>query len=295
MPNDFRPTFPGVMPCRLPWRSVYANVVPCVLDNRLSLLELIAKMQFVINNYTAAIEANHTDIVNLNAYVVQLETDLRAYIDAQDAVTLASANAYTDAAAAELNAAIASLREYVDTQDAATLSSAKNYTVNAIATLRAYVDAQLALKQDLLTFDQVPTDGSTNPVESNGIYDALALKLDASRVTDDITEDSTDVITSGAVYGLQQQLAAAIPVYINVTLNKGTGDVTPDSPSAFAEAMAYANVNRETVLRVSYTDAYRNDLMFMHLGLRSGSQSLIYFNHAGTITATASGWTYTQA
>ena len=36
----------------------------------------------------------------------------------------------------------------------------------------------VAGKQDTLTFDTQPIDGSTNPVESNGIYDALAGKLD---------------------------------------------------------------------------------------------------------------------
>ena len=33
-------------------------------------------------------------------------------------------------------------------------------------------------KQNVLTFDNVPTDGSNNPVRSNGIYDALAEKAD---------------------------------------------------------------------------------------------------------------------
>lgn len=40
----------------------------------------------------------------------------------------------------------------------------------------------IATKQGVLTFDTVPTDGSTNPVESNGIYDALALKLNTANV-----------------------------------------------------------------------------------------------------------------
>lgn len=35
-------------------------------------------------------------------------------------------------------------------------------------------------KQNVLSFDSVPTDGSTNPVESNGIYDALAGKIGTS-------------------------------------------------------------------------------------------------------------------
>ena len=36
------------------------------------------------------------------------------------------------------------------------------------------VNALLAQKQDLLTFDTAPTSGSTNPVESGGIFSAIA-------------------------------------------------------------------------------------------------------------------------
>ena len=35
------------------------------------------------------------------------------------------------------------------------------------------IDQALAAKQDALTFDAVPTEGSTNPAESGGIYDAI--------------------------------------------------------------------------------------------------------------------------
>lgn len=35
------------------------------------------------------------------------------------------------------------------------------------------IDQALAAKQDVLTFDAVPTEGSTNPAESGGIYDAI--------------------------------------------------------------------------------------------------------------------------
>lgn len=38
----------------------------------------------------------------------------------------------------------------------------------------AQVNALLADKQDLLTFDPAPTSGSTNPAESGGIFDAIA-------------------------------------------------------------------------------------------------------------------------
>lgn len=42
----------------------------------------------------------------------------------------------------------------------------------------AQITALLAGKQDVLTIDSVPTDGSLNPVQSNGVFDKLALKSD---------------------------------------------------------------------------------------------------------------------
>lgn len=169
--NRFVPTFGGAPHFRLPFRSVYMPVVPCVLDGCLSLLELIAKLEYIINQYHDAIEANHTDIVNLYAYVTGALDDLREYIDTQDAATLASAKAYTDSA-------ITTLTAYIDQQDAATLGAAKEYAEGLVAALREWTTEQLALKQDALTFDQAPTDGSSNPVTSDGIYDALARKKD---------------------------------------------------------------------------------------------------------------------
>lgn len=65
---------------------------------------------------------------------------------------------------------------------------------NAVAAINE-VNAGLAGKQNTLTFDSVPTDGSTNPVESNGIYDALALKQDA---TDSNLQTTADTIV-GAI------------------------------------------------------------------------------------------------
>lgn len=47
-------------------------------------------------------------------------------------------------------------------------------------TVQGAIDSLGTGKQDTLTFDDVPTDGSTNPVKSNGIYDALAEKQDSA-------------------------------------------------------------------------------------------------------------------
>lgn len=65
--------------------------------------------------------------------------------------------------------------------------------------IKTYVDDGLAGKQDTLTFDSVPTDGSTNPVESNGIYDALAGKQDSLTFDTTPTANSTNPVESKGI------------------------------------------------------------------------------------------------
>jgi hypothetical protein len=62
-------------------------------------------------------------------------------------------------------------------------------------TLSNQTDLQNALnaKQNSLTFDSTPTNGSTNPVTSDGVFDALALKQDT------LTNPVTGTGTSGQV------------------------------------------------------------------------------------------------
>lgn len=57
------------------------------------------------------------------------------------------------------------------------------------------IRSELATKQDTLTFDDTPTDGSNNPVKSNGIFDALALKQNAT----DNSLDTTAKTIVGAI------------------------------------------------------------------------------------------------
>lgn len=46
--------------------------------------------------------------------------------------------------------------------------------------LKNYLTEKFNGKQDTLTFDEVPTENSRNPVRSGGIYNALATKIDGS-------------------------------------------------------------------------------------------------------------------
>ena len=69
-------------------------------------------------------------------------------------------------------------------------------------TLSDQIDLKNALdaKQNTLTFDATPTDESSNPVTSNGIYAALAGKQDTLTFDSAPTSASTNPVTSGGLY-----------------------------------------------------------------------------------------------
>ena len=83
----------------------------------------------------------------------------------------------------------------------------------AIVTLDYLTDALAALRQSIinelsLTFDTTPTDGSTNPVTSDGIYDAI----EAARIILDstVTANSQNGVTSQGIYNFVTNSIAAI-------------------------------------------------------------------------------------
>lgn len=85
--------------------------------------------------------------------------------------------------------------------------SAVSSAVSAIKdgqSIDSFSDVETALsgKQGTLTFDDVPTDGSNNPVKSNGVYDALATKQDKT----DNSLQTTDKTIVGAVNELKSGL-----------------------------------------------------------------------------------------
>lgn len=81
----------------------------------------------------------------------------------------------------------------------ADLGIASATTVSGIldgASIDSFADVETALagKQDTLTFDNTPTENSTNPVKSGGIYSALAGKADTGIVADDFDSTASYVI-----------------------------------------------------------------------------------------------------
>ena len=88
------------------------------------------------------------------------------------------------------------------------------------------IDQALAAKQDALTFDAVPTEGSTNPAESGGIYDAIqaggATAL-AAFATDTVSGDVVSFPDGANGIPVKSFVGSILPV------QSGSGDPAPDN------------------------------------------------------------------
>lgn len=99
-----------------------------------------------------------------------------------------SSTAYRGDWGAEDRAAIGTLTDLQTT--------AKSNLVSAVNEVKT----ALGNVQGTLTFDNVPTSGSGNPVKSGGIYTALAGKQDTLTIDSAPTSGSENPVTSGGVY-----------------------------------------------------------------------------------------------
>ena len=95
----------------------------------------------------------------------------------------------------------------------------------ALNEFEQYVETALDGKQDVLTWDTTPTDGSLNPVTSDGIYDALAGKQDALTWDTTPTEYSDNPVTSDGIKTAMNAIAGRIP-YMTVASIDAQGNVT---------------------------------------------------------------------
>lgn len=77
--------------------------------------------------------------------------------------------------------------------------------LNELCSTVQTLDETMPTKQDKLTFDNVPTSGSSNPVKSSGIYTALQGKQSSLTFDSTPTQGSTNPVTSGGVYTAIQQ------------------------------------------------------------------------------------------
>ena len=114
--------------------------------------------------------------------------------------------------------------------------------------------------QDALTFDSAPTEDSTNPVESGGVYNALAGKQDNLTFDDDPTENSTNPVKSGGVYSAladKQDNLTFDGVY-NASTNKAATESTVTNAIAGLDVSAFSVDADETISSISETDGKIN-------------------------------------
>ena len=75
----------------------------------------------------------------------------------------------------------------------------------------AIIGALNAINESALgVFDDTPTEGSSNAVTSDGIYDALVQKQDKLTFDDEPTEDSDNPVKSGGLYDALQNIQQAL-------------------------------------------------------------------------------------
>lgn len=142
--------------------------------------------------------------VNNTTYTAEVERIDDAIATKADAAATTAALA-TKANANDVNAALAT-KANTDDVTAALALKADTATVNAGLSLKAdktELTAGLATKQNVLTFDSTPTQGSTNPVTSGGIYQAIPALDETLTVAGDAADAK---ITGEAITELKNDL-----------------------------------------------------------------------------------------
>ena len=182
-------------------------------------------------------KADATDLTDLEETVNDLITTVSGKAN-QSSLEALTTIVRTKANSADVNAALNLKANQSDLNDLATIvdSKANQSEVTAIkdgVIIDSFGDVENALtsKQDILAFDNVPTQNSNNPVTSGGIYSALINKVNSDDIgtaaakdyVDSVTENSTDLVTSGAVYAAIDNLPE--PMVFKGSLGTG-GTVT---------------------------------------------------------------------
>lgn len=108
----------------------------------------------------------------------------------------------------------------------------------------------LAGKQDTLTIDSAPTSGSENPVESGGVYTALLGKQDTLIFDSTPTQNSIKPVTSGGIY-------SALADKVDAEPNKGlsSNDYTTAEKNKLGGIESGAEVNVQSDWNQTVTTA----------------------------------------
>ena len=150
----------------------------------------------------------------------------------------------------------------------------------------------LSGKQDTLTFDDSPTNGSSNPVKSGGVYTALSAKADTSSVPTKVSDLTNDAgyITGASWSDVSSKPFSTIGNGLTVSSDALTADiktVTVDSTGTASNTGArYQRVN------INGTANEINGTKYMEITNTSGS-SYTFTNTAITTTSAIDVYTDT--
>ena len=166
-----------------------------------SFLLTIDPQTFVIS--LQAKDVNGTNIGTAQTVDLPIETMVvsGSYDDTTQSITLTLQNGQT--ITFSVAALVAGLQTQLTFDSTPTQSSTNPVTSGGV------YDA-LQLKQGTLTFDSTPTQNSNNPVTSDGVYTALTNKQDTLTFDSTPTQNSTNPVTSGGVYDALQQQGGTI-------------------------------------------------------------------------------------
>ena len=213
--------------------------------------------------YDSTPTANSTKLVNSGAIytaLVSLQTTLEGYADTADLNLSKTLNASISALNGELTSHAGDTTKHI--------TSTERQTWNG--------------KQNKLTFDSTPTSGSTNPVTSQGIRNALNQKAASNHNHDGTYVKETDVGANGGVtpLGADGKIDAQyLPSYVDdviegtltntTTFTSGGSAVTPETGKIYVDTTTnksyrwsgsrYVEVGGGVALGETSSTAYRGD------------------------------------
>ena len=132
---------------------------------------------------------------------------------------------------ADFTQIIQEINEDINTNGVGAITGAK---LNEV--LRDMIAAVNAAKQDPLTIDATPTEDSTNPVQSGGVYEALDTKADKVPLA-----TANDIATLGANGNLKDSGVSIGSVAMDANVVHKNGDETISGEKTFSDKTIFGN------------------------------------------------------
>lgn len=142
-----------------PYTGTFPNRISAG-DNEAYATDVYNYLNYIDGAFTTTVNSTEANINAKEASVVAKEAIVVAKADEVEANAILAAQS-----AAEAEAAVATLPEGI-------ISDSTTSLVDTWSSQK--INSELVGKQSILTFDATPTNASTNPVTSDGIFDALA-------------------------------------------------------------------------------------------------------------------------